>query len=1078
VEIGYLGALEVRDAGCTVAVPGQRLRRLLVQLALAPGSWVSVGALAEAVWADGTPADPANSLQSLVSRLRRVLGRPELVEQSAAGYRLALAPASVDAVRFGRLVADGRRLLEAGDDAAATTALAGALALWRGRPLADDDSPEAEARRAALEDLRLQALRDRAALAVRAGRGAEVVAELEELTAAHPLREDLVLVLMDALVAAGRPAEALAAYERARAGLADTLGTDPSPALRARHLEVLRQGERPVAPPTNLRSALTSFVGRDDDVRTVRERLATSRLVTVVGAGGSGKTRLVSEVASTLLHDPVRPGTPTLGFPDGIWLVELAPVTDPAAVPQTVLEHLGLREVALPDQRSERSRLDGRARLLEVLDEAACLLVVDNCEHLVDAVADLVDEVLGRCPRVTVLATSREPLGIDGETLYPLGPLPLPREGIAPADAAGVASVRLLMDRARAQDPDVELDAAGLEIVRRLDGLPLAIELAAARLRVLSPAEVAERLADRFRLLTGGRRTATPRHRTLRAVVEWSWELLTPIEREVAEHFSVFASGATERSVAAVCPSWRDAGGPEDLADVLHALVDKSLLIATRTPAGTRFRMLETLREYGAERLAEQGLITAARAAHAAHFAGLVARTDPDLRGPGQLEALRLLDTEHDDVLLALRFLGDTGDAAGALRLAVHLGWYWLLRESGQEAARWLRYARDVPGAEEVPEAVLAEAFAALLAFGTGEVQVQPGTVALAGRLGAARLDHPAAVILRPLLLFLAEDRAGAEAALTATSGSADPWLRAAGRMLQMAYAENDGDVATLRRHAGAGVPEWESIGDRWGLATMLSSRGQVRTMDGDLRGASEDLERAAELIRLLGGHDDHVMVTMRLADLRLRAGDPAGARRHLESMRETRSYGAGELLRGILVGCTAIGIALAEDDEAAARRGHDDLEIVLSSLGEPNPMQAHGTAAAHAAAGMAALRLGDVEDAEAHVREAYRQGLLTNDRPVMAAVALTIAAWARSIGLSRDAAVVLGAGNRLRGAEDPTNPVVRHLTEILREDLGAEFDHCLAEGESLGGEEAAVRVDPDVLLPAPTGTVGAGTGR
>jgi predicted ATPase len=756
--------------------------------------------------------------------------------------------------------------------------------------------------------------------------------------------------------------------------------------------------------------------------------------------------------------------------PDGVWLVELAPVTDSLAVAQAALDSLGLREIALPDQHADRARPEARGRLLEVLGAAACLLVVDNCEHLVDAVAELVAEVLGRCPGVRVLATSREPLGIDGEVLYALGPLPVPAEGLAPAEAAGNPAVRLLLDRARAVDPEVRLDEHVVEIVRRLDGLPLAIELAAARLRVLSTAEVAERLADRFRLLTGGRRTATPRHRTLRAVVEWSWDLLSPVEREVAEHFSVFAAGAAEQAVAAVCPSWRDGGDAGEIADVLHALVDKSLLVADRAPSGTRFRMLETLREYGGERLAEQGLMTAARAAHARYFADLAIAADPRLRGPAQLATLRLLDTEREDVLAALRFLGDAGDAAGAVDLVVHLGWYWLIRESGREAQRWMRFALDVPGARDVPEAVLAEAMITLLAFGTGDVDV-PGRaddmVDLSARLGAAGVDHPVALILRPLLLFLADRRDGAESVMDQALGAADPWVRAAGRLMRMAYAENEGDVTRLRRDAEAGVPEWEAIGDGWGLANMLSSRGQLRTLDGDLAGAAEDLERAAALIRALGSHDDHVMVSMRLAELRLRAGDGAGARRHVDAMRETRSYGAGELLRNVLVGVMEVAIALAEDDDTAAERAHDQLHEQLESLGEPTIYQAHGAAIGHSASAWAALRAGLADDAEAHVREGYRQALLTNDRPILAAVGLSVAAWARSVGCARDAAVILGATSRLRGTEDPTSPVVIRLTSSLREDIGADFDACYAAGTALDGEAAAARVDPATVRAA-----------
>ena len=269
MRIGYLGPLEVRDGDRVLSVPGARLQQLVVTLALDPGRWVSAGALADAVWGDDQPTDPANSLQSLVSRLRRTLGRPEVVEQSPAGYRLAVDPDDVDAVRFARLAAEGRRLLADGSTAAADAVLTEAASLWRGEPLTGDGSPEAAGRRAALADLRLEVLCAQATLAVRAGRAAEVVPLLEEAAAATPLREDVAAALVDALAAAGRPAEALAAYERVRATLADTLGTDPAPALRARHLELLREAERPAGDADNLRAAVTSFVGREDDVRTV-----------------------------------------------------------------------------------------------------------------------------------------------------------------------------------------------------------------------------------------------------------------------------------------------------------------------------------------------------------------------------------------------------------------------------------------------------------------------------------------------------------------------------------------------------------------------------------------------------------------------------------------------------------------------------------------------------------------------------------------------------------------------------------------------------------------------------------------
>jgi predicted ATPase/DNA-binding SARP family transcriptional activator len=1058
VEVCWLGPLEVRDRSDgearIVPVPGQRLRLLLGRLALHPGTWASADALVGAVWAEDPPADPTNSLQSLVSRLRRALGRPQIVEQSPAGYRLALDADEVDGTRFARLVAEGSRLLEAGRDAEAAAAVDEALALWRGDPLPDDASVEADGVRAWIDDLRVQALRERARLALRAGRAVDVVADLDELAVAYPLREDLVVPLMDALVAAGRPA----------ATLAEPLGTDPSPALREKHLAVLRLADRPAAPATNLRAALTSFVGRDDDVRAVRARLSAARLVTVVGAGGSGKTRLAQEVAAGVLHHQLAGGEPAV--PDGVWLVELAPVTEPTGIAQAVLDTLGVRDVALPDALSERRHREARERLMELLAKARMLLVVDNCEHLVDAVADLLDELLGRCPGVRVLATSREPLGIAGEVLQPLGPLPVPAEGADLVEAADSAALRLFVDRARAVDPDIGLDEAAVEIVRRLDGLPLAIELAAARLRALSTAEIAVRLADRFRLLTGGRRTATPRHRTLRAVVEWSWDLLSDTEREVAEHLSVFASGATAEGVAAVSPSWRGGDAAElDVVDVLQALVEKSLVIADRTPTGTRFRMLETLREYGAERLAEQGLLPAARAAHAAHFSRLVARADTWLRGPRQLEGLRLFDTEHEDVLAALRYLADSGDSSGSMDLVLHLAWYWMIRENADEARRWLRVALDVPGAGERPQAPAARGVLTVLSMAAGDVRWEnvrrDDMVEIAGEMRASTFDHPVVAILPPLLLMFAEEREAAAAALRPALTHRDPWVRAGARMMRIAAAENDGDIGTMRQQAEESVTEWTALGDGWGIANALATRGQLRTMDGDLHGAVEDLHEALRHVAELGSTNDHIMISMRLADLRLRVGRPDEARKLAESMSAGHGYGAGEVLRNVMTTIVRASIAMYEGDEPAMRGTYDELVELLATLGPPTLFMAHAGAVAEATAALLALLLKRTEAAREHLRSAHAQGLLTQDRPIMAVVAVAVAYWLKAVGSAAGAARMLGIGTRLRGAEDATSPMINSLTETLRAHLGGEFDRRYAEGLALDPPEALAQVDP-----------------
>jgi len=374
------------------------------------------------------------------------------------------------------------------------------------------------------------------------------VAELEELVAAHPLSERLGGQLVRALAVRGAQADALGAYGRLRARLADELGIDPSPELQAVHVAVLR-GEltprapkaatpgppAPAAPPpagpvpavrTNLRSPITSFVGRGDDLDRITDALASARLVTLTGPGGAGKTRLAAEAAARLLAR----------MPDGVWLVELASVADPVDLPQAVLALLGARELRLlaPPGTTAVAPLD---RLVEAIGSRRMLLVADNCEHLVEAAAALVDHLLARCPELSVLATSREPLGIAGELLHPVGPLAVPDGRVSPAEALAYPAVRLLADRGAAARPGFAVDQATvgpvLRICRALDGMPLAIELAAAR------------LDDRFRLLADGRRPVAGRHETLRAVIDWSWELLGGAEQVLLRRLSVFAGGAT-----------------------------------------------------------------------------------------------------------------------------------------------------------------------------------------------------------------------------------------------------------------------------------------------------------------------------------------------------------------------------------------------------------------------------------------------------------------------------------------------------------------------------------------------------
>ena len=698
-----LGPFEVRtDNGVLADVPGARLRGLLIALALEPGHAVPKATLVDWIWGERPPSDAANALQRLASRLRKAL--PEgLVEGQTDGYRLTVEPNAVDAVRFERLVGQARN----DEDPRRVRLLREALALWRGAAMQGVGLQESAAFDAAvtrLEGLRLTAMEDRFDAEISLGHGAELVTELTDLVAAHPVRERLVAALMRALVATGRDTEALLVYQRTREALADALGVDPSPELSALHVALLRGelGRREDDRKTNLRAELTSFVGKDADVAAVRELIAEHRLTTLIGPGGSGKTRLATETARTLLGD----------LPDGAWLVELASIGADGDVAQSTLAALGLRDALL----GEAPNAEPADRLIAAIREREALLILDNCEHVIESAAAFAHRVLGECQRLRILATSREPLGITGEALWLVEPLALPSEDADPGEIESSPAVRLLRDRAGAVRKDLTTDARTSTIMARvcraLDGIPLAIELAAARLRTMSIDQLAHRLDDRFRLLTSGSRTALPHHRTLRAVVDWSWELLTDAERMVLRRLSVFSGGASLEAAERVCVG--DGVEQEQVLELLTALAEKSLLL-TEGDRAPRYRMLGTIKEYAAHRLAEAGESDLARRAHLAYFTELAETADPHLRRAEQLEWLAALEVEHDNIGSAMRGAVAAGDAQGAMRLAAGAGWYWWLGGHKAEGNELITAAITLPG--EVADEIRALVYAYVVTF-------------------------------------------------------------------------------------------------------------------------------------------------------------------------------------------------------------------------------------------------------------------------------------------------------------------------------------------------------------------------
>lgn len=1073
VRVELLGPVQVyADEATPVEVGGVRLRMLLARLALEEGRTVSADALVDGLWGEEPPADAANALQALVSRLRRALRGAAAVESASGGYRLSVRAEDVDVCRFEDLAARGRRELAAGRAGEAASLLGAALGLWRGAALADVlDAPFAGPVATRLGDLRTAAAEDRSDAELRLGRYGEVLADLETAGAERPLSERVAGLRMRALSAAGRQSDALAVYEAIRERLGEELGVDPSAELREIHMALLRgelaaPAERAETAPSRLPARLTSFVGRDTELARLAQQLGHSRLVTIVGPGGAGKTRLSFEAAARdRAHARGR-----------VWFVPLAGVSAPDQLADAVLGALSSTDGGLYDA-GQGQRATPVERMAGLFGSGDALLLLDNCEHLVEVAAELAAELLDQLPELRILATSREALAITGEALCHLGPLAVPMGSPEAAEAARSPAVRLFVDRAAGVRPDFALDDstydAVVEVCRRLDGMPLALELAAAKLRSMSVEQVARRLDDRFRLLASGSRTALPRQRTLLALVEWSWDLLDEPERILARRLSVFPGGATVSALEAVCadPSLPAA----DIPYVLDALVEKSLVGTVDGGAGEpRYRMLETVRAYAARRLAEDepqggadvgadaGAGGAVTGRFAAYFLALAEEYEPRLRTGEQLRAIEVFDAEHDNLVLALRSVAGARDGNLAARFARAMFWYWGIRGM---STRLDTYLAEAAGPDSVRAADSVRTSDSVR--GPDSVRAQGGERLSAQRESAtAREFHPAVLLLRMSQAPFPIGASGPGGAVApGPLDSPDPWVRASAHLARDFALTEQGDLVTGAGSRIEALRGFEEVGDRWGLVMSLLPIGRDHSLRGEYPQAIATFERTVALSSELGTEDYLYLSKARLARERRRSGDLAGAFRDLHAAhRQARERGQLRLEANILVGLA--NVHRRAGDLAQSDATLDRLEALSArrpSLREPARDLIVSTRVENR------LAEGDAVRARALLPEAAGALFGQGAGAGLAWVAELLGGLRTVEGNPEEGARSLGMSQVMRGAFDWGEPEWCELVDRIVATLGEEgFRRAYEEGAAYSREDALRWLEAETLRAAP----------
>lgn len=1033
MEFRILGSVEVADDGVTKDLGGLRERTLLARLLLSAGQVVSADRLAEDLWAGQPPPQCMATLRVYISRLRRALGPASaaLLTQPP-GYRMVISPGELDASRFGGLVAAGREDLAAGRPGAAAAKLRAALGLWRGLPLSDvADFSFAQAEVARLAEARLAAVEDLVEADLACGRHAAVTSELDGLVATHPLRERLCGQRMLALYRCGRQAEALAAYTELRARLAEELGIDPNPALHRLHEAILRQEpgldwavpQEPVAqepvpqglvPPdgaaqpgavragSRLPAETTSFIGRESELATIDDLLGLSRLLTLTGPSGSGKTRLALRAGAQVADR----------YPDGVWLIELAPVTSPDLVTAVAASALSVREE--PGQALAES-------VAAQLRDAEALLIVDNCEHVLDAAGELIARLLRACPALRVLATSQSRLGLVGEASWPVPPLILPDPAARdPEVVAQAEAVRLLRDRAALARPGFALTAqnapAVSEICRRLDGIPLALELAAARLNALSAGQLAARIDDRFRLLAGAGRGGLPRHRTLQAAIEWSHDLLSKTEQICFRRLAVFSGGCALEAAEAVCPDGSLSAA--EIFETVTALVDRSLLTAEERCGSMRYGMLESIHQFARTQLERAGESAELSRRHLEWLLGYARQAD--LEGPDQGAWLDLLETDLENFRIGLE---DGSAAEPRLELAGLLAPFWMVRGHTGLGRRWLEGALAAAGPGASP------------------------------RLRAAALDG---------LGQLAAVQADYEAQRSSQQESLAIW-RALGDDARVASCLGDlgsaahirGEYAEARAMYAEALELANSAQDSRLMARCLSGLGRLALHQGDLVKATDYYTDSMAYFSRIGDLRRATLILGNLGVVALNRGEYDVARtRFEEHLGNARKIGDRKLIGGALTNLGSVVYNCGDLDTAA------DLHAEALALAEQVGDRRLASVAL-TNLGLVALARKDYPAARGYLRPSLDLAEAVGERRAVAESLEELAGVEAAAGEMDRAAVLSGASQALRaaiGAPVPA-PDLARIDEALaavRLALGdQQFEAARARGLALSAADA-----------------------